>query len=118
MRRLAVVAVIVVLAGCTPAQVAAWTEWHQSTQTCHGAVDALWPANSRSWAHRIVNRESGGRPTAQNRRSSAAGCFQLVKVHAGRFAKVGYSWSDRYDAAANTLAALDLYRSAGSRPWR
>ena len=117
MKRLAVVA-IVLLSACTPAQVAAWTAWHQSTQTCHGAVDALWPANSKAWAHRIVERESRGNARAQNRRSSAAGCFQLLRVHASRFSATGSSWSDRYDARANTLAALDLYREQGTRPWR
>ena len=44
MKRLAVVAILL-LSACTPAQIAAWTEWHQSTQTCHGAGDAFWPAS-------------------------------------------------------------------------
>ena len=55
MKRLAVVAILLAVSACTPAQVAAWTAWHQSTQSCHGAVDALWPASTRGWAHRIVD---------------------------------------------------------------
>ena len=27
-------------------------------------------------------------------------------------------WGNRYDADANTLGALDLYREAGTSPWR
>jgi hypothetical protein len=86
--------------------------------SCHDAIDALWPAGSRNWAHNIVNRESGGDPSAQNPSSSAAGCFQLLRTHAWRFNATGSSWAQRYDAVANTKAALHLYNEAGTRPWR
>jgi hypothetical protein len=88
------------------------------TATCHEAVDAIWPASSRAWAHRIVQRESRGRAWAQNKRSSAAGCFQLLRMHAWRFDETGSSWAHRYEAPANTRAALHLYQQAGRRPWR
>jgi hypothetical protein len=85
---------------------------------CHDAVNFLWPERSRAWAHRIVTRESHGNPNAQNRRSSAAGCFQTIKIHAARYRKLGFSWADRYNPAINLLVALDLYQEQGARPWR
>lgn len=110
MRRLAVAAILTAgVTACVPPP---------PPVGCHEAVDNVWPEGSRAWAHRIVERESRGRPTAQNRRSSAAGCFQLLRLHSGRFSRVGYTWGDRYDATANALAALDLYTEQGRRPWR
>ena len=87
------------------------------TGGCHDAVNFLWPASSRAWAHKIVHRESRGNPRAQNRRSSAAGCFQMLKIHAGRYRKLGFSWADRYNPAVNLLVALDLFNEQGTRPW-
>lgn len=87
--------------------------------SCHRAVDTMWPASSRSWAHKIVQRESGGNPTAKNRSSSASGCFQMLSIHAPRFSKLGYSWSnDRFRADAGVRVALDLYNEQGQGPWR
>lgn len=87
-------------------------------KTCREAVDALWPAESRAWFHQIVKRESGGNARAQNKSSSAAGCAQLLRIHAWRFDAVGCSWAQRYDAECNVKAALHLYRAAGKSPWR
>ncbi len=86
-------------------------------QTCAQAVDRIWPPASKGWAHRVVWRESRGDTTARNRRSTASGCWQLLRIHAPRFVKLGYDWGDRYDPVANTLVALDLYREQGTRPW-
>lgn len=124
------------LTACTPAQQAAWkamspqerenyvahlegrppyeTASMGESVDCYAALDRHWPASSRQWARGIVARESGGDPRAQNPRSSAAGCFQLLSMHAHR---VPGGWGNRYDADANTLAALDLYREAGTSPW-
>lgn len=85
---------------------------------CYDAVEFLWPRESRAWAHRIVWRESRGDPWAQNRRSSAAGCFQLLRLHAPRFRRLGFSWANRYDPMVNAWVALDLYREQGQRPWK
>lgn len=118
MRRLAVVAIaLAAFTACTPTEIAWWQGHIDRTRTCHGAVDELWPSSSRAWAHRIVDRESGGDAGAQNTRSSAAGCFQLLRIHAWRFDATGSSWAFRYDARANTLAALHLYREQGAAPW-
>jgi hypothetical protein len=84
---------------------------------CHDAVNFLWPASSRAWAHKIVHRESRGNPRAQNRRSSAAGCFQMLRLHAATYERLGFSWADRYNPIVNTWVALHLFRSAGRRPW-
>jgi hypothetical protein len=106
------------LSACTPGEMALWRAWYAaSSSDCHGQVDEQWPSSSRAWAHRIVERESRGIATAQNRYSTAAGCFQLLRMHAFRFDRHGYSWSDRYNARANVTAALDLYHEAGTRPW-
>ena len=117
--RLACCAILLAgVSACTPDEIA-MVQWIDSQPVgCHQAVDRYWPPSSAGWAHRVVNRESRGRPEAQNRRSSAAGCFQLMKVHAWRFDATGSSWSARYDPAANILAGLHLYREQGSRPWR
>lgn len=86
---------------------------------CYGAIAKHWPAGSQSWARSIVNRESGNNPAAANPSSSARGCFQLMlSVHAGRFTKLGYSTSQWSNPDVNTLVALDLYRDAGTAPWR
>lgn len=103
------IAILCFSAACTPPPAAT---------SCHAIVDQVWPASSRVWAHKIVKRESNGQASAQNKRSSAAGCFQLLRIHAPRFTKLGFSWSQRYNARANTLVALDLYREVGSSPWR
>lgn len=123
-----------ILASCTPAEIALFNTLSPSDQQavaqsistsstsrpkdCYQAIEQVWPQSLHAWAKKIVWRESNNTPSAQNRSSSAAGCFQMTKVHAGRFQKLGYSWAnDRYDAYANTRVALDLYREAGIRPW-
>lgn len=88
-------------------------------QTCAQAVDRIWPASSKAWAHRIVWRESRGDTTAKNPRSTASGCLGILAVHSPRFTKLGYSWKkDRFDPVANIRVGLDLYQEQGSRPWR
>lgn len=135
MRRLvAVVALVLLAVGCSAQQVATFQTLTPAQQAsvaaglyrpdetglyvppgdCHAAVDALWPAASRAWAHRIVQRESRGIATAQNPTSSAAGCFQLLRLHAWR---IPGGWANRYNATANIRGALSLYREAGTRPW-
>ena len=117
MKRLAIVA-IVLLSGCTPAQIAAfrYVQEHRPT-TCHAAVDMYWPASSRGWAHRIVQRESTGNAGAQNRRSSASGCFGIIRG-TWNAQHTGIPWSQRYDPVSNTQVALVLYQRAGTWPWR
>lgn len=122
MRIMAVVVVacvsLLVTVSCTPEQQAAWLAWWNARpSSCRAAVEKYWPAGSKAWAHSKVQSESGGLASAQNRSSSAAGCFQLLRIHAWRFAATGSSWASRYDAAANTLAALHLFREQGKRPW-
>ena len=86
---------------------------------CYQAIEKHWPTSTHSWAKSIVDRESRNNPAAQNSRSSAAGCMQLLKLHSGRFQKLGFSWErDRYNADANIIVAADLYREVGSSPWR
>jgi len=66
-----------------------------------------------------VWRESRNNPAAANTRSTARGCWQLLLgTHGRRFAKLGFSTAQWADPDVNTLVALDLYREAGTRPWR
>lgn len=115
-RWLVIAVTVMALTACTADELAAWTRWFNSVDTCHEAVDVYWPAGSRSWAHRIVDRESGGDAGAQNPRSSAAGCFGIVRgtwlANAG-----GIPWSDRYNPKANVQVALAIYRRSGTGPW-
>ena len=80
-------------------------------------MEAVWPAGTHAKAKAIIHRESRNNPQAQNRRSTAAGCFQLLRLHSGRFRALGFDWSQRYDPAVNARVALDLYRDAGWSPW-
>lgn len=106
MKRLAVVAALITSAAACAAP--------PSGRTCRDAVDTWWPASSRAWMHSIIQRESRGIATAQNPSSSAAGCTQLLKMHAYR---IPGGWGQRYNPDANILGALDLYREAGTSPW-
>ena len=137
LKRLVIISSVVLataLTACTPTQIEVFKSLDPTTQQtviqqirtqnqtrsvdCYQAIDKHWPATSQSWARSIVWRESNNQPHAQNRSSSAAGCFQLTRVHAGRFQKLGYDWAnDRYNADANARVAFDLYREAGVRPW-
>jgi hypothetical protein len=117
MKLFLVALVAALVTSCSAAEMQFWRVWHNTTSTCHGAVDYLWPVESRAWAHRIVDRESGGNPWADNPSSTASGCFQLLVMHHWRFNATGTSWDHRYDAKANTAAALHLYREAGVSPW-
>lgn len=83
---------------------------------CHDAVNFLWPASSRAWAHKIVKRESGGNPGAQNRSSTAAGCFQILRG-TWNGSRVGVPWERRYDPVWNVWVAMHLYRARGAQPW-
>lgn len=83
---------------------------------CYGALHHF--SGNHADARRIIHRESRNNPAAQNSRSSAAGCFQMLKMHAHRFNAVGCSWAQRYDAVCNVKAADHLYREAGWSPWR
>ena len=74
-------------------------------------------SGNQDTARRIVWRESRNQPTAQNDKSTAAGCFQLLAMHAWRFEEVGCSWTQRYEPACNTRAADHLYQDAGWNPW-
>lgn len=132
-RVLGLVAAIVMglsMLACTPEQVAVFKTLNPAQQQavlaalqkksaspdCYTAIDRHWHGD-KSWARKIVSRESGNNPAAQNRYSSAAGCFQLLQMHAHRFNAVGCSWAQRYDADCNTKAAFHLYREAGRSPW-
>lgn len=124
-RAAVIAAAVLTLSGCNQAAQAAWLAMSpaerdaylaatQPSRDCFQAIDRHWPASSRAWARSIVWRESRNNPRAQNPSSSAAGCFQLLSMHAHR---IPGGWAARYDADANTLGALNLYREAGTSPW-
>ena len=84
-------------------------------EDCYGALGYF--SGDEEQARYVVWRESRNDPTAQNSRSTAAGCFQLIRQHAWRFESVGCSWAQRYEPVCNTRAADHLYRVAGWSPW-
>jgi hypothetical protein len=115
-----VTAAILAAVASYPAQPAsASTRGRYSGGACHAAVDRYWPVQHRAWAHRIVARESGGQPTAANRRSSARGCFQMLLRYSSPFYRAvgcsNYMWSN---AACNVRAALVMFTRHGKAPWR
>jgi hypothetical protein len=86
---------------------------------CYTEMREVFPSHAWDRMSRIIDRESGGNPAAQNPSSSAAGCAQTLKLHAPRYSKLGYTWErDRYSAHANIRVAHDLWLEAGWSPWR
>ena len=120
------------LMACTPTEIAAFKTLSPTDQQkvldslssrapassgdCYGALGHF--SGDHGMARKVIHRESRNNPAAQNRSSSAAGCFQLLSMHSWRFDAVGCSWAQRYDAVCNTKAANHLYRAAGWSPWR
>ena len=88
-----------------------------SSADCYEAIDKHFSGDKDRFKT-IVKRESKGDPRAQNKSSSAAGCAQLLKIHAPRFERVGCSWAQRYESDCNIKAADNLYREQGLRPWK
>lgn len=122
------------LAACTPEQVALFHSLSPEDQgevvaelqrqqaerplDCYTAMERVFPPSTHAWMRGVIHRESRNNPAAQNRSSTAAGCAQLLRLHAHRFDAVGCSWAQRYDATCNMKAAYHLYREAGTSPWR
>lgn len=137
MRRIALIVTSILLIGlaaCTPVQVELFHSLAPEDQAkvvselqrqqaerprdCYSAMEQVFPPSTWSWMRSIIHRESRNNPAAQNSSSTAAGCAQLLRLHAHRFDAVGCSWAQRYDAHCNMKAAYHLYREAGSSPWR
>jgi hypothetical protein len=58
----------------------------------------------------VIDRESGGDPSAANPASSASGLLQLMSVHwAGKFSP--------FVARPNLAYGLKLWRGSGWSPW-
>lgn len=138
MRRITLLLTTVLLVGlaaCTPAQVELFHSLTPEDQgrvvaelqrqraerplDCYTAMEQVFPPSAWAWGRSIIHRESRNNPSAQNRSSTAAGCWQTLSLHRGRYSRLGYSWErDRYNALANTRVAYDLYLEAGTSPWR
>ena len=103
----------------TPALQGIAAEGSDTTTTqpddCIGALPYF--SGDHENARYVIWRESRNDPTAQNERSTAAGCYQLLVKHSWRFDEVGCSWAQRYEPVCNTKAADHLYREAGGEPW-
>jgi hypothetical protein len=85
---------------------------------CYSAMEQVWPSHLWSWGRTVIHRESRNNPSAQNPSSSAAGCWQMLKMHDHRYYSVGCTPADKYDALCNTKAAWHLYQAAGGpSPW-
>lgn len=101
---------------CTPKEVAIWNSLSPQQQhglfasstDCVGEMKHHWPAHLHGWAEKIMWRESRFDASAQNPRSSAAGCFQLMhSLHANKYPA---DCRDRYNAHCNVRAAWKLYQ--------
>ncbi len=123
------------LGACTPEQVALFQSLSPEDQgrvvaelqrqqaerprDCYTAMEQVFPAYAHGWARGIIHRESRNNPSAQNRSSTAAGCFQLLSsLHAGRYTAAGCHVSQWADPVCNTRAAYELFKVAGTSPWR
>ena len=84
---------------------------------CNAAIAQVWPQRLQGWARRIVWRESRNDPRAKNKRSTASGCFQIVRGTWNANQVPGCPWSARYDAMCSTLTAWNLYQHRGGQPW-
>lgn len=118
---IAILGAFVIPVSCDPHQTAVLQSIMISrrSMTCTQAVADVFPATAQPEMQRIVQRESGGDASAQNKHSSASGCLQLTRVHAPLFTQLGFSWSrDRYTAYPNITVAYALWRQAGLSPWR
>lgn len=116
---------------CTPEQIETFNSLDNETQArvitalqhkpldCYEAMRRTFPQSAWQRMSTIIHRESRNNPAAKNTRSSASGCTQLLKIHAPRFTRLGYSWErDRFDAVANLRVAHSLWVEAGWSPWR
>lgn len=110
--------ILAVLLPVTATEVAAAPTHAGYSGACHSAIDVYWPRNWQPWAHRIVQRESRGVPSAANRSSSARGCFQMLLRYSSPFYKAvgcsNYNWAN---ARCNVRAALVMRQRHGTRPW-
>lgn len=105
MRRVAVVLVALLAAGCTPEQVVrfVWTAQGADERTVNRAVAIAWC-------------ESGLDPTVVGRRGER-GLFQVHPVHDRWLADLGLT--DLHDPVVNATAAHLLWERSGRsfRPW-
>lgn len=132
-KRMIIMALMVapILAACTPQQIAwfkdeATPEQQQvvikaiqqqnkpkavNSGNCFAAARKYFPQGQWNKAYSIIKRESGGNATAKNSRSSASGCFQIVR---GSWQNPNVSWSaGRFNADANAHAAYIMWRDNG-----
>lgn len=98
-----------------PAVFAQWASSQHSATDCYGEMRKHWPAHLHGWAEGIIHRESRGNARAQNGKTSAAGCFQLM--HSYHHWRYPADCRDRYNAHCNVQAAWHLYQD-DPRAWR
>lgn len=80
---------------------------------------AGWPSELWSWVRCIVNRESGGDPSARSR-THDTGLMQINDVNVGFLRGEGIIMSryDLFDPVVNLRAGLALFELSGTGPWR
>lgn len=108
------------LAGILPAVQASA---HHPAQTAHHQAAAA-PVRAQLTAYRtataayracIIQRESGGNPSAVNPSSGAGGLFQFLP---STWASLGYSGAPQNASVATQYAAFEkLYAEMGRAPW-
>ena len=94
---------------------------YERTLSAETLIRIAWAGTGQeNRAISIARRESGLRCDADNPRSSAAGLFQTMSIHAGRAQRLGLTWAEVAgpDCLSDVLLAFDLYREQGWAPWR
>lgn len=80
------------------------------------SVFGRFGADIAEQAVRVAQCESHLNPRATN--GSHVGLFQISgRYHQGRVARLGFTWSQMYEAGPNTTVAADLFGEQGWRPW-
>jgi soluble lytic murein transglycosylase-like protein len=95
------------------------TTYAPSVEQWRTLVEAYFPAESVSWAMRVMSCESNGNPLALNPSSGAAGLFQFIPSTWMRIImpNLGFTTEQVWDPASNVAAAAWLFAAEGPTQW-
>ena len=79
---------------------------------CYAAARKHFPQSEWNKAYQIINRESGGNPAAKNTRSTASGCFQILRGSWRHPGGVSFD-AGRFNADHNAAAARAMWNGNG-----
>lgn len=79
------------------------------------ALICSYPWDCGEWIGRI-RCESTMNPRAVGS-AGERGLTQIHPIHRQRIERLGFTWDDMFDPAANLTVAFDIYSEQGARPW-